>query len=283
MSLKKVIALFILLNISCHSQDLKILADLPSTLREASGAQKTSSSDLIWMINDAGNSPVVYGTNLKGKIVTSLKINDENNDWEELTTDDKGNLYIGDFGNNNNKRTDLVILKINKEDLESTVPLETEKISFYYPDQDKFPPKKKNRYFDCEAFFYLNDSLYLFTKSRVDDNHGKTNLYKIPAKPGYHEALKIDSYNASCDNFSCWTTSADISPDNSKIALLTPAALLIFTDFKGDNFFSGDVTEYKFEYITQKESVCFKDNDTVYITDEYTFGIGGNLYELKLD
>ncbi len=281
--MKKIIALFILLNFSCHSQDLKVLADLPSTLREASGAQKTIGSNLIWMINDAGNSPVVYGINLKGKIVTSLKINDKNNDWEELTTDDKGNLYIGDFGNNNNKRTDLVILKVNREDLESTVPIETEKISFHYPDQKKFPPKKKKQYFDCEAFFFYNDSLYLFTKSRVDGNHGKTTLYKIPAIPGRHEALKIDSFNSSCDYFTCWTTSADMSPDKSKVALLTPEALIIFTDYEDDNFFIGKVKEYPFDFITQKESVFFKDNETVYITDEYSFGIGGNLYELKLN
>lgn len=280
--MKKIIALFVFLNFSCHSQDLKVLADLPSILKEASGAQKTMGSDLIWMINDAGNPPIVYGTDLKGKIVKSLKINAENNDWEELTTDDKGNLYIGDFGNNNNKRTDLVILKIKKEDLESTVPIVTEKISFHYPDQDKFPPKKKKKYFDCEAFFFFNDSLYLFTKSRVDNKHGKTNMYKIPAKSGCHEALKIDTYNTSCNKITCWTTSADISPDKSKVALLTPEALIIFTDFENDEFFNGKMKEYPFEFITQKESVCFKDNDTVYITDEYTFGIGGNLYELEL-
>jgi hypothetical protein len=281
--LKKTIALIIFLNISCHSQDLKLLADLPPVLKEASGAQTTMGSDLIWMLNDAGNPPVLYGLDLKGDIVKSLRMNDENHDWEDLATDGQGNLYIGDFGNNNNKRTDLVILKIKKEDLESTVPIETEKISFHYPDQKKFPPKNKKKYFDCEAFFFYQDSLYLFTKSRVEGKYGKTNMYKIPAKPGCHEALKIASYDASCDNFTCWTTSADISPDKSKIALLTPEALLIFSDFNGDDFFNGDVTEYKFEYITQKESVCFKDSDTVYITDEYSFGIGGNLYELKLD
>lgn len=258
------------------------MADLPPILKEASGAQKTKGSDLIWMVNDAGNSPKVFGLNEKGEIVTTLKLKEDNHDWEDLTSDDNGNLYVGDFGNNKNERTDLVILKIDKEDLQGTGSIEAEKISFYFPDQKKFPPKKKNRYFDCEAFFYLNDSLYLFTKSRVDGAHGKTTMYKIPANPGNYEAVKTDSYHASCNKISCWTTSADISPDKTKVALLTPSALVIFTNFKGDNFFNGKLKTYEFNYLTQKESVCFKDNETVYITDEYSFGIGGNLYELKL-
>ena len=280
--MKRIITLLLLLNLSCHSQDLKVVADLPNLLREASGAQKTVGSDLIWMINDAGNSPEVFGLNEKGKIIASIKLKEENNDWEDLTSDDQGNLYIGDFGNNRNRRIDLTILKIKNEDLGSSGPVEPEKINFYYPDQEKFPPKKKNRYFDCEAFFYLNDNLYMFTKSRVEDHHGKTSLYKITAKPGHFEAIKIDSYNASCNEFTCWVTSADISPDKSKVVLLTPSGLLLFKNFKGDNFFTGDVTEYNFEYITQKESVFFKDDQTLYITDEYAFGMGGNAYEFKL-
>ncbi len=273
----------LLLNFSCHSQDLKVVADLPKLLKEASGAQKTIGSDLIWMVNDAGNSSEVFGLNKKGKIISSIKLKEKNRDWEDLTSDDKGNLYIGDFGNNKNDRKDLVVLIVKRDDLNSKKPVITEKIYFSFSDQDKFPPKKKKRYFDCEAFFYLNDSLYLFTKSRVNDNHGKTSLYKIPAKPGKYKAKKIASYIASCNEFTCWTTSADISRDKSKVVLLTPTGVLLFKNFKGDNFFTGDVTEYNFDYITQKESVFFKNNRTLYITDEMTYGIGGNLYEFKLN
>ena len=280
--LRKIIGFIVVIFFSCNSGDLKFVADLPYTLREVSGAQSVSGSDLIWMVNDAGNSSLVYGTNFNGEIVTSIKVNEENNDWEELTTDDEGNLYIGDFGNNKNKRRDLVILKIKKEDLESKIPVNPEKIYFYFPEQKEFPPKKKERYFDCEAFFYLNDCLYLFTKSRVEEHHGRTNLYKIPAKPGKYEAQKIGAYESYCNKITCWTTSADISPDKSKMVLLTPTVLLLFTDFKDDDFFNGKVKEYKFDFITQKESVFFKDNQTLYLADEFTYGIGGNLYEFKL-
>lgn len=274
---------FIFFVFSCTTENLKIIADLPYTLKEVSGTEITKNSDMLWMVNDAGNSSILYGLDEKGNILKELKINAKNKDWEELTSDDDGNLYIGDFGNNDNDRKNLAILKIKKEDLDSDEAVDVEKIKFHYPDQKKFPPKKSKQYFDCEALFFLNDSLYFFTKSRVDDNHGKTTLYKVPAKKGNYEAIKIASYTAACNSITCWTTSADISPDKTKVALLTPNSILIFTDFKDDNFFSGKVTEIEFEFITQKESICFKDNNTFYITDEYTFGLGGNLYKYKLE
>ena len=255
---------------------------MPYTVREVSGTEITKDSDLLWMVNDAGNASIIYGLNDKGKILKEINVNAKNRDWEELTSDDSGNLYIGDFGNNDNDRKNLAILKINKKDLNSDTAVDVEKIKFRFPDQKKFPPKKNKHYFDCEALFFFNDSLYFFTKSRVEDNHGKTTLYKVPAKKGDYEAIKISSYNTSCNSITCWVTSADISPDKTKVALLTPNAILIFTDFKGDNFFSGTVSKIEFEFITQKESICFKDNNTLYLTDEYTFGLGGNLYKYKL-
>lgn len=267
---------------SCTTKDLHIIADLPYTVREVSGTEITEGSDLLWMVNDAGNASKLYGLNEKGEILKELKIDAKNRDWEELTSDDEGNIYIGDFGNNNNKRKNLAILKIKKEDLDSDETIKVEKIKFHYPEQKEFPPKENEHYFDCEALFYLNDSLYFFTKSRVDDHHGKTTLYKVPAKKGNYEAIKIASYNTSCNSITCWVTSADISPDKTKVALLTPNSILIFTDFKGDNFFSGKLTEIEFEFITQKESICFKDNNTLYLTDEYTFGLGGNLYKYEI-
>ena len=129
---------FIFFVFSCTTENLKIIADLPYTLREVSGTEITKDSDLLWMVNDAGNSSILYGLDQKGNILKELKINAKNKDWEELTSDDDGNLYIGDFGNNDNDRKNLAILKIKKEDLESDKTVDVEKIKFHYPDQKKF-------------------------------------------------------------------------------------------------------------------------------------------------
>ena len=248
---------------SCNTKNLKHVADLPDSLKEVSGTEMVKNFETFWMVNDAGNDSILFELDSQGKIINTLRIKAENNDWEDLTTDTEGNLYIGDFGNNKNKRKDLSILIVKNKALKREEPIQVEKITFRYPDQKKYPPKKKNYNFDCEAFFYLNGSLYLFTKSRVDKKHGQTFMYKLPANPGKYEAEKIDSFQTSCNQITCWVTSADISPDNTKVALLTPSSLLVFSDFEDDDFFNGKMKEYKFEFVTQKESVFFKDNKTV--------------------
>ena len=105
------IALYIslLLASTCKTSDLDVIADLPNTLKEVSGIEITANSDYIWMINDSNNTSDLYGVNTQGKIKKVIDIKAKNHDWEDLTSDDKGNIYIGDFGNNANKRNNLAI------------------------------------------------------------------------------------------------------------------------------------------------------------------------------
>lgn len=280
--MKRILPFLILLSCSFSTGNLTVITNLPSFLNEASGIALDPNSNLVWMLNDGGNPAELYGFNKQGEILKTLKIDAENNDWEDLTTDKAGNIYIGDFGNNNNKRKDLAILKISKDSLNNKKDTAVERISFYYPDQKKFPPKKKKHHFDCEAFFHYNDSLYLFTKSREKKNFGKTNMYKIPASAGHHKAQLIESFK-TCDKSRCWITSADISADGKQIALLTLDAVWVFTDFENDAFLNGKPTKHDLGFSSQKESVCFIDSETIYITDEKAFGIGGKFYSFKIN
>ena len=279
---KLLIFLNFLLFLSCQSSgQLTILADLPNNLKEVSGTEVIPNSDIIWMLNDGGNQPKLYAVSKKGKIKKEIYVKAKNRDWEDLTADDEDNLYIGDFGNNLNKRKNLTILKVDKKYLNKK-NAEVEKIKFRYPNQYKFPPKKKNLYFDAEAFFYFKNYLYIFTKSRVKKKYGKTFLYKVPAKKGNYVAELIGEYE-NCNDLECWITSADISSDGKTIALLSQKNILLFSNFKNDNFLSGKVKKIELTHRSQKEGICFKNNNTLLITDEKAHGEGGNLYELKLD
>lgn len=281
--MNKLIISLLILSASCRNENIKIIADLPKALDEASGAETTVNSDYIWMLNDGGNSPKLYGVSAKGKLKKELKIDAKNNDWEDLTSDEEGNLYIGDFGNNDSKRKNLAILKVKNKALNDKGKIDIDRISFSYPNQDKFPPKNKNLYFDCEAFFYFNNNLYLFTKSRVSKDFGKTTLYKVPAKKGKHVAERLGTFN-TCGTMDCWITAADISDDGKTVVLLSPKSVWAFTDFEGDHFLSGTSTEIPLSgRYSQKESICFKDNNTLYITDEKAHGSDGNLYQLSLN
>lgn len=280
--MKKLIALFYIFLLACDTGNLTVVSDLPKSLKEASGLEQISNSNLLWMINDSGNKSILYGLDTLGKIKKRLKINSKNHDWEDLTSDELGNIYIGDFGNNRNERKNLRILKVSNKSLNSNKEIDAEKISFFYPDQTKFPPKNKKLHYDCEAFFHYNDSLFLFTKSRTKKDFGKTNLYKIPAVKGHHEAEFVSSFN-TCADFGCWITSADINSAENKIALLTEHSVWVISDFKATNFFEGTIVSYPFEHYSQKESVIFKNDTLIYVTDERSKGKGGKLYSFLLE
>ncbi|CAM1364765.1 hypothetical protein [Tenacibaculum xiamenense] len=262
---------------------LKLIAKLPSNLEEVSGVEKSNKSDILWMHNDSGNKSKVFAIDFFGKKVGEIRLKQKNKDWEDITSDDEGNLYIADFGNNDNKRKNLVIYKIAQYKLNKEEEIEAEEIAFSYPDQEKFPPKKKDRFFDAESIFYNNGYLYIFTKSRVKNRYGETTLYKVRATPGEHTAILIGKFNTCDDDLSCWITAADISPDKSKVALLNHNTVFVFSNFEGDNFFEGKLTKYNLGHTSQKEGMTFDDNNTLYIVDERSHGSGGNLYEFSLN
>ena len=267
--------IFIIVSCSNFGQ-LALVSDLSNLLKEVSGNEMIFNSDLIWMHNDSGNKPELFGVNINGEIEKVVKVKAKNHDWEDITSDDKGNLYIGDFGNNNQKRKNLSILKIANQDLLNSNAVEVEKIKFEYP------KLKKKVSFDAEAFFYYQDNFYIFTKSRKKKKLGKTLLFKVPNKKGKHVAKLISEFEF-CNAVDCRITGADISSDGKKVVLVNHKSIFVLSQFIKDNFFSGVTKEYPLEHTSQKEGVCFKNENTLFITDEYSMYTKGNLYSFKLD
>lgn len=271
---------------SCQ-QDSGALAtvySLPKKLKEVSGITYLESSNLVWTLEDSGNANEIYGLNFEnGTIEKTLTIeNAENVDWEDMTKDNEGNLYIGDFGNNDNDRKDLCIYKIDKKSLATESVIPAYKVSFAYPEQKDFPPKKTEMFYDVEGFFEFKNNFYLFTKNRSKGFDGTAFLYKIPNKPGFHQAVLLGEFK-TCDNFNhCAITAATISPDGSKVAVLTHDKIFLFENFEGDNFLNGIKTTLELNHFSQKEAVVFIDNDRIFIADEKTSGLGGNVYEVSL-
>ena len=280
-----VLALFsVTLSCSQSQDNFSVICKLPKQLKEASACEISKASPLIWTIEDNHNHNILFGFNEKGELLKRITItNVENNDWEDLTSDDEGNIYIGDFGNNENDRQNLAIYKINASDLTKDAAQAESIVQFYYPDQTEFPPKKKERIFDVESFFFHNNKFYLFTKNRSSQFDGTTVLYEVDNDSSKKFAAKKIGSFVTCDQFNhCAVTSADISPNKDKVAILSSDKVWIFTNWKGNNFFSGAVQKIELNHHTQKEGLCFKDENTILMTDEGDKKHTGNLYQLKL-
>jgi len=286
-SVKKNISIaitFILIACQNGSETLTKLYSLPKKLKEVSGIVYADNDNLFWTLEDSGNSNKIYGLNVKNGAVDKVITieNTLNIDWEDITKDATGNLYIGDFGNNDNIRKDLCIYKINKNSLNQGNAVPAYKISFSYPEQKDFPPKKTALFFDVEGFFEYKSNFYLFTKNRSKGFDGTVLVYKVPNKEGSYQAVLVGELK-TCDNYNhCAVTSATISPDASKIALLTHDKIVLLANFNGDDFLTGTQSTFKLNHFSQKEAICFKNNETLIIADEKTNKIGGNVYEVSL-
>jgi hypothetical protein len=280
--MKKLVFILVCISASCQNIDsFSEVYDLPNLVFETSGLETLSSINGIWTINDSGNSNEIFLIDNKGKLKQIVKVtNAKNKDWEALASNGNSILYIGDFGNNNNLRRNLTIYSVNVDSIKNN-EVKASKTTFIYEDQVKFPPKKKDRNFDVEAFIYCNNYFYLFSKNRSKNFDGTTKLYKILAEPGEQKARLINKFK-TCNNANdCRVTGADISNDGKQLVLLTHNSLFIFSDFKEDNFFSGKNRKIELIHNSQKEAICFI-GKTLYITDERTKVSGGKLYKLKI-
>jgi hypothetical protein len=255
--------------------------ELPSELREVSGM--TYVNGKLWAIQDNGNTTELFQLSDEGKILKKIKLEFvKNHDWEAITHDNDGNLYIGDFGNNDNLRKNLAIYKINKADLNKNSIGKLETIFFNYGDQKDFPPKKKELFYDCESFFYKNGFFYLFTKNRSKNFDGTSYVYLIANKPE-KQTISLQTTFITCDKYNSGAiTDAALSPDGKTFVLLSNKRMWIYSDFKDAKSVKSVNKKIKFATYTQRESVTFKNNNTLFISDEKTKNVGGNLYEYDL-
>ncbi|MDX1908141.1 MAG: T9SS type A sorting domain-containing protein [Bacteroidia bacterium] len=265
--------------------DLETRCNLPSTLPESSGLTTLNGGQTWWTHNDGGNGAFLYELDTNCQVIRTLTLQDApNKDWEDLTHDDQGRLYIGDFGNNENDRTNLRIFIVPNPDSlagDSVVP---GKITFQYADQPGFPPAADRLHYDMEAMVWLQDTLHLFSKNRTQPFSGYTRHYKLPAIPGDYSISPSDSFlTGTGSNLQYWITGAALSPEGRILALMSSDRLWTFTGYSGSAFFKGQVQAWTLSgSYTQKEAVAFQDSVTLAFTDEKLFGTGGKLYKAVL-
>jgi hypothetical protein len=276
------LVVFTTANCQNENHNFSTVINLPQHISESSGLEELSSKEGFWTINDAGNSNDLFLFDIKGKMIQKVKIaNAKNKDWEALASDGKSMLYIGDFGNNHNSRKDLTIYSVDIGTIREN-RVNATKTTFTYEDQTRFPPKEKNRNFDAEAFIYYNNNFYIFSKNRSSTFDGTTKMYKVSAEPGETVAIFVGEFKTCKNEKKCRITGADISEDGKQLALLTHDSIYLFSNFKNDNFFDGENMKIELMHNSQKEGICFKENE-LYITDEGGKSKRGKLYKLELN
>lgn len=268
---------------SCEDYaDLKKIQHLSETMSEVSGLAMIPDSDLIWMINDSGNKNIVYGYRAEGDIEREIEItNAKNVDWEDLASDEQGNLYIPDFGNNGlDSRDTFIVYKIPSPNTLKSDKVTAEIIEFSFLNKDEV--KSDGMKFNAEALVYIDSFLYIFTKNRNDRDGGRTTVYRLPSIPGKYNAREIEELRTCSGRNDCYITAAALSPNKKRLALQSHDKVFILENFVAPNFSRGKLIEIDLVHSSQKEGVTFKNDSTLYITDERRIHTGGNLYEFRI-
>jgi len=278
-----VLSTIFILGLVCLSAQIDpvFISDIPIEIEESSGLQRTG-TDSYWTHNDTDNDPKIFNINENGDLLEELTLQGINPvDFEDVAYDGELFFYIGDFGNNLNDRTDLKIFRIPNPDLLDN-SVNPELINFTLSDQIDFPPVESNLNFDIEAMFYFDGNLHLFTKNRTNPFDGIIKHYRLSPNPGDQVAELVNSHFANLSPNHASITAADVNEIGSRIVLLTNSSVFVFSNFIGDDFFSGDLNYNFFNSTSTREGISFKDNCTVLISQEQDdFGNLGKLERLN--
>ncbi len=250
-----------------------------SLINESSGIVKSPNwPDIYWTHNDSGDQARIFAITKEGYSIypdwvegndPSIRITDAiNTDWEDIATDSKGRIYIGNCGNNSNSRRDLALYVISEPNprIHNKTPA-LKKISFKFPDQTEFPPVLRN--FDCEALFIRNTTPYFLTKHRSDTF---TKLYRLDEQRSdiVNELTLIDAFDIGGK-----VTAADLHSNEELLAVLTNKAIWVFEKPKdSDHFLSTPLRKLGIK-AGQCEALCWESDDSLMITNEegYIFRI----------
>jgi hypothetical protein len=142
---------------------------------ESSGIVKSRRyPGIYWVHNDSGNPPLLFAVRADGQIVRQFRLDVPNIDWEDITIDDEGHLYIGDIGNNTRSLPIRVIYRIDEPDpaFSQERPLAVSSMTFYaLPSENRF---------DAESLIVEGETATLVAKY-LDGREAE--LFSVPLVP----------------------------------------------------------------------------------------------------
>lgn len=229
---------------------------------ELSGIIPALQSGEYWGICDSRNGAEIYRFSISGKILQRTQIRGcKNIDWEAITRDHTGNLYVGDIGDNNHKRDQYFIYQIKEpaEDMQS-VDIQ-KKYTFRFSD---------GKPHNCEGFVLDGQKFYIFTKETHKKHPSQVFCLEKSARNGILTAQKLLDLNIDGP-----VTDAVYDKDKGIVCILTYPQLYLFSIGQTLHFPLPQGITYKIRY-NQCEGICI-DKDSFILSNEK-----GNLWKFAL-
>jgi hypothetical protein len=221
--------LSVLILVQNYGPPVKLANLAVSGLNESSGlvASRTNPG-AYWTHNDSGDGPFIYAFDTRGQSLATFRVNGATNrDWEDIASGpgpggsqaNRSYLYIGDIGDNDSKRSEIVVYRIPEPQLtpadKNTTPKRprttdpAEAIRLAYPDGAH----------DAEALLVhpTTGNLYIVTKVVL----GNPGIYEAtaPLTSGKLITLKRLGDLQTPSLLGGAITGGSISPDGRHVAL----------------------------------------------------------------
>lgn len=223
-----------------------------TAIRESSGIVASRQfKGVYWTLNDSGNPGVLYATKRNGELIREIKVNGLRNfDWEALGIDDKGQIWIGDIGNNSRMRFDLSVSVLNEPN-----PYTESEADVIV----KYPYKYPDKNVDAEGLFIAGGIPNIVSKEQQ-----QAVLYRFPElKEGTKQVLERIGELAEAK----LVTGAGISEDGKRISVCTYRSLWVYHNTTGNLSEMIQAKPWVLRHNFEGEAICFEGYN-LYLTNE---------------
>jgi hypothetical protein len=265
MRIKSFFLILCLISINFYSLSQNKALKISEELKEISGLEILNDSTLI-AINDSGNKPELFFLNLNGEIFHKIHLkNAQNIDWEDITLDDKNNLYVGDVGNNSQKRKAFTIYYFSLDSILFKDTIGVKLLMFTYS-----KIAKNQEHFDCESIAYHNNKIYLFIKSKILHKSQQNLIFSLDVNQKVQEALFFNQFTLKRNRNYLLDAITSVDIEKDTCYLLTYSDVYVFPLYEK---FLKPKRKYSFGLLSQKEAIC--------VNDKYLFIGNENSYKIR--
>jgi hypothetical protein len=262
----------------------------PGVVRELSGVVASRRRPgVFWTHGDSGAAPELVAFDTTGKVLARVALaGAPNTDWEDLTADDQGHLYVGDIGNSAKLFPARYVYKIIEPDplnppAQPVSPIERYRYRYPRGEDGKARPR-----FDAESLFWYQGGLYLLSKSPGRD----TVLYrmqqaKAPAdrpSAGDMKLVPVATLDISMP------TGADVSSDGKHLAVCSYGRMWLYPLLEAgaagpaEPFHdSRNARAMSYSARGNVEGCCFWDRDVVLVSEDgYIYRISAEDFDQRI-
>ena len=211
---------------TCHYGSTRREADVRTkSIPEASALVASGQwPGAYWTVNDSHNQPTLHAFDQQGQDRGTFRVeNAKNVDWEALQLgpgrDGGWALYVGDIGDNDAKRRDVVIYRVAEpaplaaDAASATQTVPSEAFTFVYPDSAH----------DAEAMLVHPETgeILVITK----EARGHSTVYRVPLPLDRDQTMTLERVAAldvsAVGSKGNEVTDASISPDGQRVTVRT--------------------------------------------------------------